>query len=338
MPSFRGVELLIVSPREPLEWALLGPHCQCSSRQPGRNPQTIAIKWRGKRRRFRVPHWVGIPGVVPAATARDRHTPIRFAERKRVDLPSLGRRADLGRLRPIIRPPAASRCIVPWSLLAAFDDVDAAVSSALRFVSEVAKQHAALFGGEGESAGMRRAVDAMAVCFDWEHLVARTPTAEQVREFGTLARMLMPYLVHTEWPTVDQFPNVTHEWPSVDSLQIQYAVLCSRLRCVRRPPWWSANSVFGPQLRETQLPCLPVGLPEAAVGALRRALTGRIAMVLSSFLRPRSARGPFYVSYGDWLSLGTGGAVRSSRARCGRQCCRLGGAGCTAPCLGGSWH
>ena len=186
-----------------------------------------------------------------------------FADHKRANLPSLGRRLDPGRFRPIIRPPHASRCIVPWHLVAAFHDVDAAVSSALRFVSEVAMQHASLSGAEGESAGMRRVVDAMAVCFDWEHLVARVPTTEQVKEFGTLSRMLRPYLGHTEWPSQEQFPKVIHEWPAVDVLSIQYIVMCSRLRSARRPPWrvyegavvepmvagglemWFANSVFG---------------------------------------------------------------------------------------------
>ena len=73
---------------------------------------------------------------------------------------------------------------LPWHVVAAFDDVDAAVSSALRFISEVAKQHASLFGAEGESAGMHRVVDAMVVCFDWEHLVATRPTPLMGREFG----------------------------------------------------------------------------------------------------------------------------------------------------------
>ena len=314
VPLFKCVELLIVPQRNIHEWACLGPHCQCASRQPGHNPQSIAVKLKGMRRKVRVPHWVGTPGAAKAATAHGRHTPIRFADHKRADLPSLGRAADPGRFRPFIRPPHASRCIVPWHLVAAFGDVDAAVSSALRFISEVAKQHASLFGAEGESAGMRRVVDAMTVCFDWEHLVARNPTAEHVREFATVARMLKPYLKHTEWPSAEQFPNVTHKWPSPDRLSTQYTIMCRRLRSKRRPPWWVyegavvepmvagglemwfANTVFGPRLHEAEVPYCPKGLPAAAVGSLRRALTGRIAMVLSSFLRDRSARGPFYVS------------------------------------------
>jgi len=350
-PSFRGVELLIVPPRDSQEWACLGPHCQCASRQPGRNPQVIFIKIRGRRRKARVPHWVGTPGIAGAAAAQERHGPIWFAEHKRADLPSLGRRADSGRFRPIIRHPAASRCIVPWSLVAAFDDLDAAASSALRFISEVARQHSSLFGSEGESAGMRSAVDAMAACFDWEHLVVRAPTADQVREFGTLAHLLMPYLAHTEWPPADIFPNVVREWPSADNLLIQYVLLCSRLRSVRRPPWWVhagavvepviagglemwlANSVFGPRLHDVALPFLPDGLPEACAAALRRALTGRIAMVLSSFLRQKSANGPFYVSLRGlafvgypWRGKMQPHKMRSVVSRTWR--CRL---GCTLP-------
>ena len=313
VPLFKSVELLIVPPRDTLQWACLGPHCQCASRRPGRKPQVIAVNLKGMRRKVRVPHWVGTPGAAKAATAHMRHTPIRFAEHKRADLPFLGRPADPGRFRPKIRA-HASRCIVPWHVVAAFDDVDAAVSSALRFISEVAKQHASLFGAEGESAGMHRVVDAMVVCFDWEHLVATRPTPQMGREFGTLYRMLRPYLVHTEWPSAEHFPLVIHKWPSVDILSVQYGVMCLRLRSTRRPPWWVyegavvepmvagglemwfANSVFGPRLHEAEVPYCSKGLPAAAVGALRRALIGRIAMVLSSFLRDRSARGPFYVS------------------------------------------
>ena len=240
--------------------------------------------------------------------------------------------------------------------MAAFEDVDAAVSSALRFTSEVAKQHALMFGAEGESAGMHRVVDAMAVCFDWEHLVARTPTPEQVKEFGTLARMLGPYLGHTEWPSAEQFPHVIHKWPAADRLSIQYVVMCGRLRSAIRPPWWVyegavvepmvadgleiwfANLVFGPRLHELEIPLIPDGLPEAAAGALRRALTGRIAMVLTSFLRDRSARGPFYVSLRGlafvgypWRGKKQPHKMRSTVLRTWR--CRLQGT-----LLGGSWH
>ena len=162
------------------------------------------------------------------------------------------------------------------------------------------------------AAGMHRVVDAMVVCFDWEHLVATRPTPQMGREFGTLYRMLRPYLVHTEWPSAEHFPLVIHKWPSVDTLSSQYGVMCLRLQSTRRPPWWVyegavvepmvagglemwfANSVFGPRLHEAEVPYYSKGLPAAAVGALRRALIGRIAMVLSSFLRDRSARGPFY--------------------------------------------
>jgi hypothetical protein len=105
----------------------------------------------------------------------------------------------------------------------------AAVSSALRFISEVAEQHATLFGAEGESTGMHRVVDAMAVCFDWEHLVASRPTPEHVREFGTVARMLKPHLDHSEWPSAEQLPNVKkHKWPSLEMLSAQYVVMCKR--------------------------------------------------------------------------------------------------------------
>ena len=147
-----------------------------------------------------------------------------------------------------------------------------------------------------------------------------------------------------------------HKWPSVDTLSSQYGVMCLRLQSTRRPPWWVyegavvepmvvgglemwfANSVFGPRLHEAEAPHSPEGLPAAAVGSLHRALTGRIAMVLSSFLRDKSARGPFYVSLRGlafvgypWRGKMQPHKMRSAVLRTWR--CRLPD---TLP--GGSWH
>jgi hypothetical protein len=42
--------------------------------------------------------------------------------------------------------------------------------------------------------------------------------------------MVLPYLEHVDWPSVDDLPRVQHEWPPVNMLQHQYVMLCRRLR------------------------------------------------------------------------------------------------------------
>ena len=317
--------MLVVPPRCPDEWACIGPHCQCRSRRPGKTPQSVLhrLKVKGKRRNVRMAHWV--PEVAGHAKSGDTYFPrgssithhagIEYAARKKADLFLLGRPGEADKFRPTTRG-GKSRCLLPWQLVAAFDDVDVALSSAARFVDRLAREHDALFSTEGASAGMRRVLDAMSVCFDWEHLVVKAATAAQVKEFLTVARMLMPYLRHTEWPPADQFPRVQHAWPEENVLTFQYILMCSRLRQMRRPPWWVvegavverveaggvelwlAQRIFGPLLSGAVGPWTPqkLRLPaHPAEESLRRALTARIAMVLSSFLRP-APPARFYVS------------------------------------------
>ena len=316
-PTFRDVPLLVVPPRCPDEWACIGPHCQCRSRQLGKTPQSILVKLKGRRRKVRAPHWVGpadAAGHRPAGDSYKSHTKIAFAARKKAELKLHGRPDDMAKFRPTIRGDVP-RCLFSWTLAAAFEDIDVALSSAARFLDQVAKEHASLYNAEGMSAGMRRVLDAMSACFDWEYLLVKAATLHQIAEFKTVARMLMPYLRHAAWPPFDQFPRVLHSWPNDHDLAFQYCVMCTRLRQMRPQPWWVhegavverveagglelwfARNVWGPRVDGALHPWTPqqLRLPAHAEEPLRRAMTARIAMVLSSLLRPAQSA-PFSVS------------------------------------------
>ena len=116
------------------------------------------------------------------------------------------------------------------SLAGAFGEIDGALASAEVFVDTLLLEHDRLFGREGENAGLARAVEAMSHCFDWDRLVRQVPPPLQVQEFGTLSKLLLPYLRYSAWPHADEFPAVTHGWPNTATLQVQYVLLCRRMR------------------------------------------------------------------------------------------------------------
>ena len=131
-----------------------------------------------------MPHWVtNGAGNAPLGDAYGGKATIVFAARRTIDLPSLGRAGvEENKFRPTIHDDS-SRCLMPWQLASAFDDIDVALSSAQRFVDALTKEHTVLFNAEGMSAGMKRALGAMSECSNWEHLTVKAATGHQVREF-----------------------------------------------------------------------------------------------------------------------------------------------------------
>ena len=85
----------------------------------------------------------------------------------------------------------------------------------------------------------------MSRCFDWGRLVSSAPTLDDLRAFGDLNSLLLPYLRLTEWPPADSFPDVVHGWPDEHGLLKQYVVLMNRVRFAgsRCPSatkdWWT---------------------------------------------------------------------------------------------------
>ena len=102
------------------------------------------------------------------------------------------------------------------------------------FLTTLATQEDSLFGAEGSNAGYTRVMTALATAFDWEFLTKTKPARKHWSEFGIAYKMLRPYLIHTEWPPVAEWPAVDRAWPEdVKDLQAQYFLLMSRVRAAR---------------------------------------------------------------------------------------------------------
>ena len=365
VPRFRGVELQTLLPtrRDPASMVCLGPHCQCDaytqelqlrqrarakakakakaggkSRGRGRGragrlraddssddePVVLTdIKYRGKRDRqepliVKGPLWVGhARSAVP-----NTFYSVRFQFVSKDQIPLQGRAKATYRDKIILDTP---RCRLPWSLVAAYNEINEALGSAKAFLTHMLEEHRILFGSEGCNAGMQRAVAAMAAAFDWPRLVCDLPTTHMVHEFGVLAAMVLPYLEHVDWPSADDFRKVQHEWPPINKLQFQYVLLCRRLRIAgtrRTNKWWVIDgavvqpleptpfavwltrNIFGPRVLALEESVLPpkLKLPAATNARMRRALLCNIAAMISQFfLEPRhfkvSMSGLAFVGY-----------------------------------------
>lgn len=335
--SFRGVPLAAVPMQDPDVWSCISPQCQCVYQEQAAASRLTRAPFPNYMGSLPVPHWVGASGLPRTQwAAQCAHTPLRYLHRKTADL------HIAGRLRP------SPACLTSWAFVAAFEDIDAALSSARHFVDELVQQHTKLFGGEGCSAGMRRVLDAMATTFDWGRVAVQLPTPESVQEFAVLARMLMPYLRHLEFPSPDEFPSVQHCWPSIPELQVQYVLLCRRIRSYPHPPWWVYTGasvepleaselslwfvaqVIEPRAFSQEQPRLHVGLglPPSAEGPLSRALLAHVATVISRCLGQTpdrhfdvSVAGLAFVGY-PWRGRKQPHRMRSSVSKVWK--CRLG--------------
>jgi hypothetical protein len=261
--------------------ACLGPHCQCSflaGRAQSRDPQRVVVPISGPARsrpggaaraaHVSLPAWVlnsppgavtphggscGVLGPVGHAQAAVTPAPLRFHWRSR-EAPNAADVDQRGKFRDRIRVEAGghiSRCLLPESVPLVFADLDDALLAAGDFLNALAAEEDKVFGQEGTNAGMARALRAMCTCFDWGRLVGDglVPTVNDLAEFKVLAPLLEPYLRFTEWPSKEDFPEVTHGWPDLDELQVQYVVLMNRLRAAASKPrfrhsWWSVTGYY----------------------------------------------------------------------------------------------
>ena len=304
--------------------ACLGPHCQCSflaGRAQSRDPQRVVVPISGPARsrpggaaraaHVSLPAWVlnsppgavtphggscGVLGPVGHAQAAVTPAPLRFHWRLR-EAPNAADVDQRGKFRDRIRVEAGghiSRCLLPESVPLVFADLDDALKAAGDFLNGLAAEEDKVFGQEGTNAGMARALRAMCTCFDWGRLVGDglVPTVNDLAEFKVLAPLLEPYLRFAEWPSKEDFPEVTHGWPDLDELQVQYVVLMNRLRAAASKPrfrhsWWSVTGYYVEPLRTFPsvlrlVRCIygsSAHAPEA-----RREWLCRIAAIVSSML------------------------------------------------------
>ena len=114
-----------------------------------------------------------------------------------------------------------------------FLEIDAALSHAVNFIEVIAEEEERLFTVEGQNAGMARITEAMCTCFDWGFLTTNAPRVAHINAFRVLVEMLVPTLKYCEWPSLEEFPEVRHYWPSsveAGSRRVSYLVaLCARV-------------------------------------------------------------------------------------------------------------
>ena len=172
------------------------------------------------------------------------------------------------------------RCRLPWSLVEAYTEINQALGSAKAYHKRMLQEHRQLFGSEGYNAGMQRALAAMAAVFDWPRLVCAPTTTHMVHEFGVLAAMVLPYLEHVDWHSVDEFPKVQFEWPPKNVLQYQYVLLCRRLRqagAMRTKTWCVIDGAA----------VQPVDPTPFAIGLTRNIFGPRVLALEESGLPPK---------------------------------------------------
>ena len=311
VPKFRGVDLHAAqqTPDAEGDTMLLGPHCQCAflaSRRQSTKPTRVfwkTVQRGGVSKRLYLPAWVvnspaGSVAPRPRADGQEpddaglRAAPLRFHRRPVNAPPPLGV-DQKDRFRDRIRA-NVSRCRLPGWVPAVFGDIDSALAGAASFLRKMIEEEDKLLGSEGCNAGHARAVRAASQCFDFFRLLRNTPTQGDVTEFGVLARMLLPYLRLTEWPSRQAHPQLDHRWPSEQALQYQYVGLMNRLRLARwRLPsvwrqWWRPRAVRVQALTcyDSVLWLTNKLLPQAPLGhtALARALVCKIAACISAML------------------------------------------------------
>ncbi len=124
--------------------------------------------------------------------------------------------APEGKFRPSLRVQdggVVPRCRVHPRLPVLMEDLDNALVGLAQFIRSMQSEGDKLYGDEGVNAGMRRAVRAMNLCFDWQEWIVRRPTRQCIDEFGKLCEMLRPLLRQTRYPSPTVFPDVNHAWP-----------------------------------------------------------------------------------------------------------------------------
>ena len=251
MPQYQGAALQVYPAIGSLEKTCLGPHCTCAfladrdQRLRADNPNMVkeqTLRPRAERPiRSRMPaHQANAPdGFAPRKdTMSYTVAPLRFHYVAEMRLPA-GMPGAL-RFRPDTR--RGSRCQLPPIFHQVLLDIDECIVAARSFITTLAAEEARMYTGIGANAGMKLLHEKLALCFDWQRLAYAPPTSDDIHAFGTVATLLMPYLLSTIWPSKAEFPRVRHAWPRVFHLQRQYVGLARLVRTVVQR--------FGPYARQ----------------------------------------------------------------------------------------
>ena len=220
--EFRGSQLQMALPETLVRARCCGAHCQCSSwyKIPAkhRSKKVFSVTLHEKRacvqpcsslcgRKVKVPRWVAFPtspahGLDSDPQARPRHQQYD-AEAKVTGVQNVFRHHIQPRVdeAPNSWLQWTSRCLVPITLYHVHERIDAALVSGKDFLQVLIKEYEQMFGEVGVSPMMREFVDAVSLCWDFETLVLQKPSQSHCEAFCVCARMLIPSLRHSAWPT-----------------------------------------------------------------------------------------------------------------------------------------
>ena len=233
----------------------LGPHCQCPARlayhtklwedeikrqAEGREKSDdkdkrpcININFKGRVRATRV----SVPVAFTSERPEPNSAPLVNIPPRIAFLPRVGARPPNLDLTNMFRPRIKqdenvheSRCQVPHCVYRLHDAVDAAICSAITLLENLNREFNAILHSVGCNDDMSGLLRESATCWDWSVLAVQPPTVQHIAAFRNVCQKLRPLLIRTYYPTGEPFGGVSPCWPDENSLQIQYVMLCHRVR------------------------------------------------------------------------------------------------------------
>jgi hypothetical protein len=240
-----GAELTLPHKSDLATKMCLGPTCQCESRvrrawalhrSPAACPPTerspVYVQFKGEeagRYRGHGPCKCSPQSSCNGPCEGLLSTAPRFVIRPR--LPKFPPRFSGARcFRKVWTHEVLSVCQVSHDAYIAHDCIDEALVEAGKLISALISELDQVLHRVGVNDCMGHLLNMSAVCFDWNTLVHKAPTAKHVTAFRDVCKRLGPCLQNTLYPTGPGFAGVEREWPSIDNLCAQYVWLTRRVR------------------------------------------------------------------------------------------------------------
>lgn len=318
LQEFNGCMLSVVRQGDQSVHHMLSPKCQCPSMQqcpgPGR-PRLGRVRF--GPRDIQVPEWVSHSVYDRAEWQKigfigPRFVQVRKEHRSRPNVAGLP-----GRYRQGVAP---CRCVVSFVFAAAVDDVLAAISEAIAFITSLEYYLSAYaVGSVGVPVGVRMALDQADKCWDWEALLWTPPREVHYRAFFALYESLLPTLKHTQWPSDERFAWLVHSWPGLrgkNGAFEQYRALMQRVRkaAPNHVGWRSCEILLVEPVWSSAHLAVSIGVKFGAAALVHRHC---ILFTIQCFLTgpPSDIAGrPYEVASADLAALTFGRSARRARA------------------------
>lgn len=317
--EFNNCMLSVVHQVDQSAYYMLSPKCQCACMQQAPRADRPRLGTvRVGNREIRVPEWVSHSVYGRSEWEKRGFIGPRFV-RVPKELRSKSSVAGVpGRFR---QGSAAPRCVVSFVFAAAVDEVLAAISEAIAFVTNLVYYLSAYsIGSVGIARGTRTMFDHAQQCWNWDELLVAPPKQEHYRAFFSLYESLLPTLRHTQWPSEDRFGWLEHSWPGLrraNGAFEQYRLLMQRVRAAasRKPTWRSSDAWLVEPVWSAADLAASIGAKFTAAGREHKCC---ILHLIRCFLQgPPSgiAGGPFKVAAADLARVSFGRTARTARAK-----------------------